>query len=224
MRSLLLLTLLILTGCVIEPPPEPEESEWRMPTTPREPYVTLSAGSLYQDGAGVRLYDDRKAWRVGDIITVRLEEETSSSKQANTSIDKSSSVSMGPGNVLFGSPVTKNGIDLMETNIGQDREFSGNSTSDQRNRIDGAIAVHVVEVMPNGYLVIKGEKWLTLNQGQEVVRFSGVVRPDDIDTGNEISSIRVANARVIYTGKGALAEANTMGWFERFFNSEYWPF
>lgn len=82
----------------------------------------------------------------------------------------------------------------------------------------------VAEVLPNGNLVVRGEKWMTLNRGDEFIRISGIVRPDDISPNNTVVSTRLANAQISYSGTGTLADSQSMGWLARFFNSEYWPF
>ena len=81
----------------------------------------------------------------------------------------------------------------------------------------------VTNVLPNGYLVVRGDKWVTINTGQEFVRVTGIVRPEDIDPDNSVDSTRVGNARISYSGTGQLAEANRQGWLSRFFSSSWWP-
>jgi flagellar L-ring protein FlgH len=84
--------------------------------------------------------------------------------------------------------------------------------------------VTVADVLPNGNLVVRGEKWLTLNQGDEYIQISGIVRPIDIRTDNTVLSGLVADARITYSGKGMVADSNKMGWLSRFFASAIWPF
>ncbi len=88
----------------------------------------------------------------------------------------------------------------------------------------GDIAVTVVARYPNGNLLVRGDKWVTLNQGREFIRLSGVIRPFDIEPDNSIASSKVADARITYSSEGVLAEANRMGLLTRFFNSALWPF
>jgi len=82
----------------------------------------------------------------------------------------------------------------------------------------------VAQRLSNGNLLVRGEKWLTINQGQELVRISGLVRAQDIEQDNSVDSTRVADARIAYTGHGTLADANTQGWLARFFNSKWMPY
>jgi flagellar L-ring protein precursor FlgH len=93
-----------------------------------------------------------------------------------------------------------------------------------RNSLSGNITVTIHQVMPNGTMLVRGEKWLTLNQGDEYIRVSGLVRPQDIGPDNSIESTRLADARITYSGTGATHDANVMGWLARFFISPLWPF
>src|SRR5690606_1207428 len=99
----------------------------------------------------------------------------------------------------------------LNTNIRSDREFTGEAEADQSNRLNGNISVTVVDIYPNGTLVIRGEKWMTLNRGEEFIRLSGLVRPDDVTPENTVLSTRIANARITYSGTGELADSQQMG-------------
>ncbi|EFJ0502859.1 flagellar basal body L-ring protein FlgH, partial [Escherichia coli] len=160
---------------------------------------------------------DRRAYRVGDILTVILEESTQSSKQAKTNFGKSNTVDIGAP-TIFGH--TK---DKLSGSIDANRDFDGSATSQQQNSLRGEITVSVHAVQPNGILEIRGEKWLTLNQGDEYIRLSGLVRADDIQNDNSVSSQRIADARISYAGRGALSDANAAGWLTRLFNHPLFP-
>ena len=95
--------------------------------------------------------------------------------------------------------------------------------AEQQNSLRGEITVSVHAVQPNGILEIRGEKWLTLNQGDEYIRLSGLVRADDIQNDNSVSSQRIADARISYAGRGALSDANAAGWLTRLFNHPLFP-
>lgn len=175
-------------------------------------------GGLFRAGyASGSLLQDKRALRVGDILTIVLDESTQSSKSAGTSYGKSSDVGIGVPRVL--------GKDYpdAETAISSSRYFSGSAESSQQNALRGAIAVTVHQVLPNGTLLVKGEKSLRLNQGDEFIRLSGLVRVDDINNNNQISSRHVANARISYAGRGALSESNQAGWLTRFFTNPLFP-
>ncbi|WP_372764023.1 flagellar basal body L-ring protein FlgH, partial [Litorivivens sp.] len=154
---------------------------------------------------------------------VTLLEQTDASKQSSTSTAKEQSNSV-PGVTLFGRGVTKDGIPILETSIDADQEFSGQGSSSQSNSLTGSITVTVGEVLPNGNLLVRGEKWVTINQGEEFIRVTGVVRPEDIGADNSVPSFKLADARITYSGKGAIADANRMGWLGRFFQSVLSPF
>lgn len=195
-----------------------------MPPTPiQQAYERPNSGAIYQSGAEVRLFEDLKAGRVGDILTVHLVEQTAASKNANTKTSKSTEVTMANPTV-FGRPITKGGIPLFDGSLSGEHEFDGSGASSQSNSLQGDVTVTVVERLQNGNLRIRGEKWVTLNQGKEFIQLSGIVRPYDIGPGNSVLSSKVANARITYSSKGVLAAANRMGFISRFFQSILHPF
>ncbi|PTZ12857.1 flagellar basal body L-ring protein FlgH [Pseudomonas aeruginosa] len=231
MNRLMIVSLLgiatALGGCV-NPPPKPNDPYYA-PVLPRTPLpAAQNNGAIYQAGFEQNLYDDRKAFRVGDIITITLNEKTQASKKANSDIQKDSKTKMGLTS-LFGSGMTTNnpigGGDLsLSAEYGGSRDAKGDSQAGQSNSLTGSITVTVAEVLPNGILSVRGEKWMTLNSGNELVRIAGLVRADDIATDNTVSSTRVADARITYSGTGAFADASQPGWLDRFFLSPLWPF
>lgn len=175
-------------------------------------------GSLYQQGYATSLYGGNKSYRVGDVITVVLQERTQSSKNAKTQITRSSNTSIK-------APLLGGNVPLdISAELGSGNNFSGSGGSNQSNSLQGNISVTVHKVYPNGNLLVRGEKWLTLNQGAEFIRVSGIVRPQDISLNNSVSSQRMADARLTYSGTGDLAESNKQGWLNKFFNSGYFPF
>ncbi|GAA3913482.1 flagellar basal body L-ring protein FlgH [Litoribacillus peritrichatus] len=188
-------------------------------------------GSLYQARYNMGLFNDRRAHRIGDIITIVLSEQTNAKKSANTELTKEQDIQFDPGVLLgkdMGNQITST-IPLLKdlgllTSLSQNREFTGEGDSDQSNSLSGQITVTVSNVLPNGVLEVRGEKWMTFNQGDEYIRIRGLVRPDDIADDNTIMSNRLADARITYSGTGDLADANRQGWVARFFNSDYWPF
>ncbi len=231
MNRLMIVSLLgiatALGGCV-NPPPKPNDPYYA-PVLPRTPLpAAQNNGAIYQAGFEQNLYDDRKAFRVGDIITITLNEKTQASKKANSDIQKDSKTKMGLTS-LFGSGMTTNnpigGGDLsLSAEYGGSRDAKGDSQAGQSNSLTGSITVTVAEVLPNGILSVRGEKWMTLNTGNELVRIAGLVRADDIATDNTVSSTRVADARITYSGTGAFADASQPGRLDRFFLSPLWPF
>ncbi len=217
------LLLLGAQACtVLEPEPVPDDPEYAPVLVPSPSAQPISPGSLFKTEVGVNLYDDRRAYRVGDIITINLDERTISSKSSESSVEKDATVDFGEDSIL-GRTVDFKGHSLL-TNVDQQRSFDGSSEADQENLLQGSIAVTIVDVLPNGILVIRGEKWMTLTDGEEFIRISGLIRPDDVSSSNTISSTKVADARISYSGTGTLADASKPGWATRFFNSRYWPF
>lgn len=221
-RTVLFLLMLALAGCSALPGPKPGDPDYARVESPEPLPAHASLGGIYRPNYGMAMFADARARQVGDVLTVQLSERTVSSKSAGSDVSKDSSVDFNAG-PLLGAPVTHRGRSL-ETGVRHNRGFEGSARADQRNQLQGSIAVTVARVLPNGLLEVQGEKWITLNRGEEFIRLRGLVRPEDIHPDNSIPSTRVADVRIAYSGTGELAESNRMGWLSRFFNSEYWPF
>jgi flagellar L-ring protein FlgH len=175
--------------------------------------VQSANGSIY--GAATRpMFEDRRARLVGDTLTINIVEKTQASKNANTSAARAADTSMGISS-LAGVP----GKFLAPMSVGakDDSTFSGKGASAANNAFTGTMTVTVVEVYPNGNLMVSGEKQVAINQGQEFIRFSGVVNPNYVTSSNTVQSVQVADARVEYRGSGYIDEAQTMGWMQRIF-------
>ncbi len=229
-RCIIVILISLAVGCQRTPVRDPAYAAVR----PALPIVQqVPNGAIYQAGYDTRLFEDLKARRIGDILTVRLVENTGASKSAATSTDKESTTTVTNPTILGTSPqidvpgflplVNTNNLSL-ETNLSASREFEGSGKSSQENSLSGTITVSVVEVFPNGNLVIRGEKRLTLNNGNEYIRISGIVRAVDIQADNSILSTQIADATIMYTGDGQVAETNIVGWLARFFSSVIFPF
>lgn len=226
-RSTLFLTFFPwISACVINQPVQPNDPSYAPILRTLPAADDAINGSLYRENVALSLFDDGKATHIGDILTVVLQESTSSSKSSNVEITKENETTISPAaasGTLFGSQPTIGGFGL-NTALTGEREFKGEAEADQSNRLTGNISVTVVDVHPNGTLVIRGEKWITLNRGNEFIRISGMVRPQDVTPDNTIASNKIANARIAYSGTGELADSQQMGWLSRFFNSAIWPF
>ncbi|WP_329742656.1 flagellar basal body L-ring protein FlgH [Dyella sp. A6] len=220
-RCLPLLGLLLLTGCM-SMPSRHDDAAWAPTPPPPPPTAAPTDGAIYQAGQNMELFTDPRAHRVGDILTVALVENMQASKKATTDTSKKDVTSLGAP-TLLGHALTFNGSPASIGTSG-DRTFAGSGDSSQSNQLTGEITVTVAQRLSNGNLVIRGEKWVTINQGRELIRVSGIVRPQDIQPDNSVPSTRVADARITYTGRGALADANTQGWLSRFFSSKWMPF
>jgi len=211
---------ILLVGCATPPKPDDPAYAPVRPIQPPRP-TTVYTGSLYQAGYDMRLFEDSIARRVGDILTISLEEKTDAKKKADTEMGKSSGVDGGidfAGSGISSMPFSAD----FKTNL--DRDFDGSAQSKQSNSLKGNISVVVSEVLPNRNLVVRGEKWLTLNQGDEFIRITGIVRPQDIEPDNTVPSYLVADARIGYGGTGPVADSNVLGWLTRFFISAALPF
>ncbi len=183
-----------------------------------------STGSLFEGKRSMSLFSDVRAMEIGDIVSVVLVESTSAAKTADTELDKSSDVSITDP-IVFGAPVTINdGRYNLGTSLQSSSAFEGEASSNQSNSLTGSIAVQVSRVLPNGNLMIQGEKWIKINQGDEYIQLKGVIRPEDVSPTNQIPSTLVAEARISYGGTGPLNESNTPGWLTRFFMSPLMPF
>ncbi len=181
-------------------------------------------GGLFHVGTNTELYSDDKARRVGDVITVILKEKTDAKKKASTNTDKSSTVDI-PNPTIFGRDnITLGGYQFFLQDIESGTEFEGEGDSSQSNSLTGDITVTVAAVYPNGNMLIKGEKVMSLNQGSEIIRISGLVRPSDVTPENTVLSTQIADVQITYSGRGAIHDANTQGWLVKFFNSPFWPF
>ena len=179
-------------------------------------------GAIYQTGHGVLLFEDMKARKPGDLITVILDEQTVASKSASTSSSKDSTLDI-PTPTLLGSTATLQGRPA-STSLDSGNSFSGSGDSSQSNSLSGNITVTVIDVMANGNLLVSGKKMLTLNQGRELVSISGVIRPIDLTADNRIESSKIAQAEITYSGSGMIADSNRAGWLTRVLNGKLWPF
>lgn len=206
---------LLLAGCVSMP--DPSTSVHQPMTARPQPaaMVAVANGAIYQAGyAPMALFEDRRARNVGDTLTIQIEEKTTASKKSNSKASKTDTDKFGvsalagiPGKSFLGASL----------NGSSNNSFEGKGESGSNNVFTGNVTVTVVDVLANGNLLVSGEKQVSINQGSEFVRFSGVVNPATIAAGNTVSSTKVADARIEYKGNGYLDETQTMGWLARFF-------
>ncbi|MGQ3892630.1 flagellar basal body L-ring protein FlgH [Legionella sp. CNM-4043-24] len=169
-------------------------------------------GTIYQPGFEVLLYEDRIARRVGDVLTIRLEEATQGEYRARTRTDKKAILNY-PVPILFGKSVP-----ALEVDTNTEQKFDSMGNSDQSNRLRGTISVTVVRMLPNSNMVVQGESWVTINQGQEFIQLTGIVRPEDIGPNNIVSSQRVAAAQIRYGARGQAGYATRGGLMTKLFN------
>jgi len=216
----LAVVLLSLEACTTIPQRDPAFAPVA-PADLRPPVQT--SGSIYQSGYDMRLFEDHTAKRVGDILTITLTEATQAKKADDLNTKKDTSMSASAPS-MFGIAASAFTGQSPKTELASTKEFKGSGAADQSNSLSGNISVTVVDLLPNGNLSVRGEKRVTLNQGDEFIRLSGIVRPVDINSSNVISSDKVADVTIMYVGEGAMADASKMGWLARILQSPWFPF
>ena len=226
MKTLLLaLGLLLFAGCTSVPLEKdvfPDDPDYAPVSAQGLQPPLVENGSLFQSRYSLGLYTDQQARRVGDIITVIFDESYKSSKSAETKSNKSTESKTGIPSIL-GSVPSLSGLSL-DMDFSAKNKFNGKGDADRSNSLNGQISVTVADILPNGVLKIRGEKWLTLSEGEEYIRISGLIRPQDISPTNTVVSSKVADARISFGGRGGLNNATKQGWINRITNSPWWPF
>lgn len=173
-------------------------------------------GAIFQASAGYSsLTNGARAANVGDIITILLVERTQATKTNSANTDRQGSISLSPPST---GPFSKL-FSASDIGASGGQGFKGKGDAAQSNALSGEITVTVAKVQPNGTMLVRGQKALTLNRGDEYVQISGLVRQADVGPDNRVLSTRVADARITYTGKGEIARASRQGWLQRFFSA-----
>jgi flagellar L-ring protein precursor FlgH len=173
-------------------------------------------GAIYRTGFGAQaLFEDRRPRYVGDILTILVSENVNASKNsaANASRSGSASTELSLIPKIFSGLISS----AQDATAGGKNILSAKGGANATNTFNGVITVTVVEVLPNGNLIVSGEKQMLINQGTEFIRFSGVVNPRTVSANNTVPSTQVADARMEYSAKGYIDEAQTMGWLQRIF-------
>jgi flagellar L-ring protein precursor FlgH len=203
---------LALGGCALVP--KQPIVQQPMTAVPPVPPHAQSPGSIFNPGyAGRPLFEDQRPRNIGDILTIVIQENINATKSSGANTNRTSATSFsttsaGFLNGLFG----KANLNSQGANT-----FAGTGGANASNTFNGVITVTVTNVLPNGNLVVSGEKQMLINQGNEFVRFSGVVNPNTISGLNAVFSTQVADAKIEYSAKGYIDEAETMSWLQRFF-------
>lgn len=225
MKRVFIIVPLMLSACTSVPlekdvyPDDPDYAPVSAQSLLPPPRVS---GSLFNAGYSNGFFTDQQARRVGDIITVIFDEQYRSRKSAETSTEKDSSATIVPNAIAGMVPGWKN-IGL-NTDYDSAKDFTGKGEADRSNSLSGQISVSVADIMPNGILKIRGEKWLTLSEGDEYIRITGMIRPQDITPNNTVASSKVADARISFGGRGSLNNSTKQGLGDRILNSPWWPF
>ena len=186
------------------------------PTLPAPPVpARVADGAIFHAENGYApLTSGNRASMVGDVITIALVERTQAAKTNSAQTDREGSISL--------TPPSTGPLDLFspsDARASGNLSFSGSGQAAQSNQLSGEISVTVAAVYPNGTMLVRGEKLVTLNRGDEYIRISGLVRQQDITADNRIASTRVADARITYSGSGEIAVASRQGWLQRFFSA-----
>lgn len=209
-----LLGALAVAGCATNEPvlaPSPAFA----PTMPVADPPRVATGSIYAGGVD-DWFGRKRQYRVGDVLTVLLSERTSASRSSATDTSRSSEASAK-------SPATSGWLSKLNLGAESTLKSEGKGRADQLAELTGAISVTISEVLPNGNLVIRGEKQLALSEGSEFVQVAGIVRPEDVAPDGSVQSRRLANAQIAYRGTGELANASKGGWGTQLLH-KIWPF
>ncbi len=229
----LCILLIFFTGCAVFPTNTshvPELKSIQEPQFPEYIHPVVEEGSLWSDARGITLYPDRRARRVGDVVTVRIVEDPEAELNANTKTSRSSSINaqlkfLGYMQALAdkNSRLAQNPgeDDLIKAGLGM--SFDGKGSSDRDGHVKAYVSAMVVKVLPNENLFIQGKREIKVNNETQYIALSGIIRPEDISPHNEISSTYVANAKITYSGIGPLADKQKPGWLGRIVDY-VWPF
>jgi flagellar L-ring protein precursor FlgH len=185
----------------------------------KDPSAKPAAGSLFSDGTGGYLQDTR-AVRVGDVVSIRLDESADASGNATTRLDKESSANGGANAILGIMPALKAAYPTLDPSklydIVSKSAFLGNGSTARNGELRGSVAVRVTKEMPNGDLFVEGTKVVMVNNEEYHLYVSGLLRPADIAQDNTVASSRIADAQIEFTGRGDVADTQRKGWFLRF--------
>ena len=176
----------------------------------------VPTGGIFQAASYRPAFEDPRARLPGDSLTIQITERINASQKSSASIDRSGELSAS----VSAFPFLKSAqLDKLNTGASSSNSFAGKGGTESANNFSGSITATVLEVLPNGHLVVAGEKQIGVNQNVDVLRFSGTVDPRQIQPGNTVPSTQVANARIDSRGRGAQGEALSIGWLARFFLS-----
>jgi flagellar L-ring protein precursor FlgH len=216
LAGLLAVPLLHLTGCAYIGAPKVDVAEPTAALPQPQAAAPVNNGAIFQPAQYRPLFEDHRARLVGDTITVQIVEKVSASQKSTSTVDKSGTVSAGISALplLKPSALTRSSADGTSSNA-----FSGKGSTENTNDFSGTITAVVTGVLPNGHLLIAGEKQIGVNHNVDVLRFSGQVDPRAIQPGNSVASAQIANVRIEHRGRGQQAEAQGIGWLARFFLS-----
>lgn len=210
----LLVVLLASAACSTVPPTNVHQPMTARPSARFD--MPSGNGSIYQAASSRPLFEDRRARYVGDTITVKITESTTASTKSNNKLDKSNTATASISG-LSGLP--GKGLVGLDLDAKSANAFSGKGEAANNNIFTGNMTVTVIDVMPNGNLLVSGEKQVAIGHEQEFVRISGVINPSFVDAFNTVESSKIADARFEYKSAGQISDGQVMGWLARFFLS-----
>lgn len=212
---------LLVTGCVsLNPPPPVEMPSTAPPVLQPRPTAqqTPATGSLFNAGRYRPMFEDQRARMVGDSVTVNIVERVSASQSTDSKVGRANELSTGVTSLpLLRGGAEKTIADALTLGAESKNDFKGSGATSSNNTFTGSIATTVVDVLPNGHLVIAGEKQIGVNHNVDVLRFTGTVDPRSLRPGSTVASTQVANLRVESRSRGQAGEAQSIGWLSRFF-------
>jgi len=216
-RTAAVLVLASLAGaCATQRAPVAGNAPTTARAQPVDPATIAPTGGIFRQHGAVFLFEDRKPRTVGDLLTIQINENLNASQTANSSTEKktTAAATIPALKGVLGARI--NGLGLAASG---DNAFNGTGATASTGIFTGTITVTVVEVLPNGNLVVAGEKQIGIRQNSEVLKLSGVIDPAFIQPGNIVISTQVADVRLDYRGGGNIEEAQIQGWLGRIFNS-----
>lgn len=208
-----LIVAVLMAGCVTTTPSTALHQPMSMRPEARTA-ATPANGAIFNVATTRPLFEDRRARYVGDTLTINIVEKTQASKKSDTKAERSQAVDVSVPTVV-GLPFK--GVQGLTLGADSGNKFSGKGENTSSNDFTSTITVTVIDVLPNGNLLVSGEKLLGLKEGEEFIRFSGVVNPTTITGANTVQSTQVADARMEFKANGFLDTAQVMGWLSRFF-------
>lgn len=214
-----LLLPLSLVGCVTTTPPTAVHQPMTARPEPRS-VIAPSNGAIFSVASARPLFEDRRARFIGDTLIINIQEKVQASKKSENKTTRSHEVDASVPTIV-GLPFK--GAQGTVLSASSSNDFNGKGENTSSNNFTGTLTVTVIEVYPNGNLLVSGEKQIGLKEGEEFIRFSGVVNPNTITAANTVVSTQVADARIEYKANGFIDSAQVMGWLGRFFLS-FMPF
>lgn len=213
---------LLASGCALSPnaPPPVDMPVATTPPVlqPREQLAEAPTGSLFNASRYRPAFEDRRARLVGDLVTVQIVESVTARQNQDSGVSRKNSLGAGVSALpFFKGGATQTIKDSLNAELGSKSDFSGKGSTSNVNTFTGTISTTVVDVLPNGHLVVAGEKQVGVNQNVDVLRFTGTVDPRSLRPGSTVASNQVANVRIESRGRGQGSEAQSIGWLSRFF-------